>query len=144
MVPQYFASPNTTLNASINQGIALQKKLAVLGITVTGFIVNPIGDVYGIPNMTVAQAQAQGVGPDDLVHLLFSFLGAATGQTPEVSVIAGLIAPANVSAVIALMNGLFGYGPTGYDPIVGLGQALTALANLASVASALAAALSVV
>src|ERR1700689_2944632 len=99
MVPQYFAAPNTALNASINQGIALQKKLAVLGITVTGFIVNPIGDVYGIPNMTVAQAQAQGVGPDDLVHLLFSFLGAATGQTPEVSVIAGLIAPANVSAV---------------------------------------------
>jgi hypothetical protein len=141
MVPQYFASPNTTLNASINQGIALQKKLALLGITVTGFIINPIGDVYGIPNMTVAQAEAQGVGPDDLVHLLFTFLGAATGQTPEVSVIQQLLAPGTVSAILALMTALFGYGPTGYDPIAGLGQALSALAAIPAVVAAVKAAL---
>jgi hypothetical protein len=141
MVPQYFASPNTTLNASINQGIALQKKLALLGITVTGFIINPIGDIYGIPNMTVAQAEAQGVGPDDLVHLLFTFLGAATGQTPEVSVIQQLLAPGTVSAILALMTALFGYGPTGYDPIAGLGQALSALAALPAVVAAVKAAL---
>ena len=142
MVPQYFAAPNQALNASINQGLALQNKLAALGITVTGFIVNPVGDVYGIPNLTVAQAVAAGVGPDDLVHPLFSFLGGGQGQTPEVSVIAGLIAPANMGALIALMNGLFGYGPTGYDPVAGLGQALSALANLPAVASALQAVMS--
>jgi hypothetical protein len=144
MVPQYFAAPNQALNASINQGLALQKQLAALGITVTGFIVNPIGDVYGIPNLTVAQAAAAGVGPNDLVHLLFSYLGGGQGQTPEVSVIAGLLAPANVSAVIALMNALFGYGPTGFDPSAALGHALNALAELASVASAVEAALSIV
>jgi hypothetical protein len=142
MVPQYFAAPNTLLNASINQGLALQKQLATLGISVTGFIVNPVGDVYGIPNLTVAQAVAAGVGPDDLVHLLFSYLGGGQGQTPEVSVIAGLLAPANMGALIALMNGLFGYGPTGYDPTAGLGHALSALANLPAVETALHAALS--
>ena len=141
MVPQYFAAPNTLLNASINQGLALQKQLAALGITVTGFIINPVGDVYGIPNLTVAQAVAAGVGPDDLVHLLFSYLGGGQNQTPEVSVIAGLLAPANVSAIIALMNGLFGYGPTGFDPTAALGHALTALANLPAVVAALEAAL---
>jgi hypothetical protein len=142
MVPQYFASPNPALNASINQGVALQKKLAALGINVTGFIINPVGDIYGMPNLTVAQGVAAGVGPDDLVHLLFSYLGAGQGQLPEVAVIAGLIAPANVSAIIALMNGLFGYGPSGFDPSTGLGQALTALADLPTVAAAVHAALS--
>ena len=139
MVPQGFAAPNSALNSTINRGNALKKKLAYLGIIVTSLEINPVGAAdIGVPmsGISLAQAQAAGVGPDDLVHLLFEYVG-GQGNQAEVAVIEQLIAPGTVSAVIALFDGLF--------PALGAAQsesrALTALANLPAVATALQAAL---
>ncbi len=134
MVPQGFAAPNTALNSTINRGNALTKKLAHLGIFVTTLEINPVG--FPSNGISIASAEAAGVGPDDLIHLLFQYIGGGDMQ-PEVAVIEQLIAPATVSAVVALYDGLF--------PALSAAQsesrAITALANLPAVAAALQAAL---
>lgn len=131
MVPQGFAAPNTALNSTINRGNALSKKLAVLGIIVTSLEINPIG-----PNapggVSIQDAQALGIGPDDLVHLLFQFAGGGDIR-PEVAVIEQLIAPSTISSVIALFSGLFPL----LTPDKIESRVLTMLANLPSVAKAL-------
>jgi hypothetical protein len=135
MVPQYFAAPNAMLNSTINRGNALRKKLAALGIIVTGLEINPVGSPAGsIPmdGVSIPDAEALGVGPDDLVHLLFDFVG-SEGMQPEVAVTEQLLAPATVSAVIALFASLF---PALSTPQAE-SRALAALAALASVAVAL-------
>jgi hypothetical protein len=140
MVPQGFAAPNAALNSSINRGNALSKKLAALGIIVTSMNINPVGSdasVIPLAGVSIPNAEALGVGPDDLVHLLFDYIG-SQGTQPEVAVIEQLIAPATVSAVVALFTGLFpALTPAGAE-----GRALAALANLAPVTAALLAALS--
>jgi hypothetical protein len=140
MVPQGFAAPNAALNSTINRGNALSKKLAALGIIVTGMEINPVGPVTAIiplAGISIPNAEAQGVGPDDLVHLLFDYIG-SEGITPEVAVIEQLLAPGTVSAVVALFTGLFPSLTTAGAE----GRALAALANLAPVVAALLAALS--
>ena len=140
MVPQGFAAPNTALNSTINRGNALTKKLAQLGIIVTTLEINPVGPAGSdIPlnGIGIAQAQALGVGPDDLIHLLFQYIGGGDMQ-PEVAVIEQLIAPATVSAVVALFDGLF----PALSTVQAESRAITALANLPAVATALHTALS--
>jgi hypothetical protein len=139
MVPQGFAAPNAALNSTINRGNALTKKLALLGIIVTSLEINPVGPAGSdIPmnGISIPQAQALGVGPDDLVHLLFEYVG-GEGNQPEVAVIEQLLAPATVSAVVALFDGLF----PALSAVQAESRAITALANLPSVATALQAAL---
>ncbi len=139
MVPQGFAAPNTALNSTINRGNALSKKLAQLGIFVTTLEINPVGPLGSeIPlnGISIAQAQAAGVGPDDLIHLLFQYIGGGDMQ-PEVAVIEQLIAPGTVSAVVALFDGLF----PALSAVQSESRAITALANLPAVAVALQAAL---
>jgi hypothetical protein len=142
MVPQGFAAPNTALNSSINRGNALSKKLGLLGIVVTGMNINPVSPVPApIPSagISIPTAESLGVGPDDLVHLLFDYVG-SEGNQPEVAVIEQLLAPGTVSALVALFGGLFpGLSAAGSE-----GKALTALANLAPVAATLLALLSAV
>ncbi len=140
MVPQGFAAPNSALNSTINRGNALSKKLGLLGIIVTSLEINPAGPAgANIPmsGVSIPNAEALGVGPDDLVHLLFQYVG-GEGNQPEVAVIEQLLAPCTVSAVIALFGGLF----PALSAVQSEGRALTALANLPSVATALKAALS--
>jgi hypothetical protein len=140
MVPQGFAAPNAALNSSINRGNALSKKLAALGIIVTSMNINPVGSnaaVIPLAGVSIPSAEALGVGPDDLVHLLFDYIG-SQGNQPEVAVIEQLIAPGTVSAVVALFTGLFPALTTAGAE----GRALAALANLAPVTAALLAALS--
>jgi hypothetical protein len=140
MVPQGFAAPNAALNSTINRGNALSKKLAALGIIVTSLEINPVGPVTAIiplAGISIPNAEAQGVGPDDLVHLLFDYIG-SDGIQPEVAVIEQLLAPGTVSAVVALFTGLFPALTTAGAE----GRALAALANLAPVVAALLAALS--
>jgi|SRR5271166_6768756 len=139
MVPQGFAAPNMALNSTINRGNALTKKLAHLGIFVTTLEINPVGPAGSdIPlnGIGIAQAQAAGVGPDDLIHLLFQYIGGGDMQ-PEVAVIEQLIAPGTVSAVVALFDGLF----PALSAVQSESRAITALANLPAVAAALQAAL---
>ncbi len=139
MVPQGFAAPNTALNSTINRGNALTKKLAQLGIFVTTLEINPVGPAGSdIPlnGVSIAQAQAAGVGPDDLIHLLFQYIGGGDMQ-PEVAVIEQLIAPGTVSAVVALFDGLF----PALSAVQAESRAITALANLPAVAAALQSAL---
>jgi hypothetical protein len=142
MVPQGFAAPNTALNSSINRGNALSKKLGLLGIVVTSMNINPVASApVAIPTagISIPTAESLGVGPDDLVHLLFDYVG-SEGMQPEVAVIEQLLAPGTVSALVALFGALFpALSTAGAE-----GKALTALANLAPVAAALLAALSVV
>jgi hypothetical protein len=140
MVPQGFAAPNAALNSTINRGNALTKKLALLGIIVTSLDINPVGGAdIGVPmsGVSIAQAQAFGVGPDDLVHLLFQYVG-GQGNQSEVAVIEQLMAQATVSGVIAIFNCLF----PGLSAVQSESRALTALANLPPVAAALHTALS--
>jgi len=135
MVPQGFAAPNAALNSTINRGIALTKKLALLGVVVTGLDINPVGAAdMGVPmsGVTIAQAQALGVGPDDLVHLLFGYVG-GQGNQAEVAVIEQILETVTVNAIIALFNGLF----PGLSAAQSESRALTALANLPTVATAL-------
>src|SRR5579863_3461415 len=109
MVPQGFAAPNSALNSTINRGNALSKKLALLGIIATRLEINPVGPAGAdIPmnGISIPNAEALGVVPDDLVHLLFQYIGGGDMQ-PEVAVIEQLLAPGTVSAVIALFGGLF-------------------------------------
>jgi len=134
MVPQGFAAPNSALNSTINRANALSKKLALLGIFVTSLEINPVG--FPSNGITIAQAQDAGVGPDDLVHLLFEYVG-GEGNQPEVAVIEQLIAPGTVSAVVALFDGLF----LTLSAVQAESRALTALANLPAVAAALQSAL---
>ena len=139
MVPQGFAAPNAALNSTINRANTLSKKLAHLGIIVTSLGINPVGaGAAGIPvtGIGIAQAQSAGVTPDDLVHLVFEYVG-GEGNQAEVAVVEQLIAPATVSAVVALFDGLF----PGLSAIQSESRALTALANLPAVASALLSAL---
>jgi hypothetical protein len=135
MVPQYFAAPNAALNSSINRANALTKKLAALGIIVTAMEINPVGSTAGsipVAGVSISDAVALGVAPDDLVHLLFDFVG-SEGLQPEVAAVEQLISPATVSAVIALFGSLF---PALSTPQAE-SRALAALAALASVAAAL-------
>lgn len=134
MVPQGFAAPNAALNSTIHRGNALVKKLTTLGIVVTGLEINPVGATDALPvgMVGITQAQALGVGPDDLVHLLFTYVG-SQGNQAEVAVIEQLLAQATVSAIIAIFNGLF----PGLSAVQSESRALTALANIPSVASAL-------
>jgi len=134
MVPQGFAAPNATLNSSINRGNALSKKLALLGIIVTSMEINPVG--MNMPFVSLPNAEALGVSPDDLVHLLFQCVGGGD-NLPEVAVIEQLIAPGTVSALIGLFGGLF----PAMSAVQTEGRALTALANLPAVSTALKAAL---
>jgi hypothetical protein len=137
MVPQGFAAPNAALNSSINRGNALSKKLAVLGIIVTSMEIGPVGSAVNISGVSIPNAEALGVGPDDLVHLLFQYVGGGDNQ-PEVAGIEQLIAPGTVSAVVALFGGLFpALSTAGAE-----GRALAALADLPSLSAALLAALS--
>jgi hypothetical protein len=139
MVPQGYAAPNTSLNSTFTRGNALSKKLGLLGIMVTSLDINPIGAVdMGVPSsgITVSQAQAAGVGPDDLVHLLFQYVG-SEGNQAEVAVIEQLIASATVSSIIELFDVLF----PNLSAVQCESRALTALANLPGVASALKSAL---
>jgi len=82
--------------------------------------------------LSIQDAQALGVGPDDLVHLLFDYAG-SDGMHPEVAAIEQLISPATVSAVIALFAGLF----PGLSSSQAASRALAALAALVSMAGAL-------
>lgn len=135
MVPQGFAAPNTALNSTINRGNALSKKLGVLGIIVTSLNINPVGFAgASIPmsGVSIPTAEALGVGPNDLVHLLFQYVGSG-GDQPEVAVIEQLLAPGTVSAIVALFAGLF----PALSTAAAEGRALAALANIASVATAL-------
>ena len=134
MVPQGFAAPNTALNSTINRGNALSKKLALLGLFVTTLEINPVG--FPSNGISIADAQAAGVGPDDLIHLLFQYIGGGDMQ-PEVAVIEQLIAPGTVSAVVALFDGLF----PALSAVQSESRAITALANLPPVAAALQSAL---
>jgi len=134
MVPQGFAAPNMALNSTINRGNALTKKLALLGIIVTTLEINPVG--FPSNGISIASAQAAGVGPDDLIHLLFQYIGGGDMQ-PEVAVIEQLIASGTVSAVVALFEGLF----PDLSAVQSESRAITALANLPAVAAALQAAL---
>jgi hypothetical protein len=139
MVPQGFAAPNLALNSTINRGNALTKKLALLGIFVTTLEINPVGPAGSeIPlnGIGITQAQAAGVGPDDLIHLLFQYIGGGDMQ-PEVAVIEQLIAPGTVSAVVALFDGLY----PALSAVQAESRAITALANLPAVATALQSAL---
>ena len=133
MVPQGFAAPNAALNSTIHRANALVKKLATLGIIVTGLEINPVGGASPMPvgNVGAAQAQALGVGPDDLVHLLFTYVG-NQGNQSEVAVIEQLLAQATISAIIAIFNSLF----PGLNAAQSESRALTALANIPSVATA--------
>jgi|HubBroStandDraft_1064217.scaffolds.fasta_scaffold768437_1 hypothetical protein len=140
MVPQGFAAPNAALNSTINRGNALSLKLAALGIIVTSMNINPVGPATSTVPMggiSIPSAEAQGVGPDDLVHLLFDYIG-SEGIQPEVAVIEQLLAPGTVSAVVALFTGLFPVLTTAGAE----GRALGALANLPAVVTALQAVLS--
>jgi hypothetical protein len=140
MVPQGFAAPNAALNSSINRGNALSLKLAALGIVVTSMNINPVGPATStvpMSGISIPSAEAQGVGPDDLVHLLFEYIG-SEGIQPEVAVIEQLLAPGTVSAVVALFTGLFPALTTAGAE----GRALGALANLPAVVTALQSALS--
>ena len=136
MVPQGFAAPNAALNSTINRGNALTKKLALLGIIVTRLEINPVVPDAPTKGVGISDAEALGILPDDLVHLLFEYVG-SEGNQAEVAVIEQLIAPATVSGVLALFSGLF--------PSLTAAQiesrALTALANLPAVATALQSAL---
>jgi len=135
MVPQYFAAPDAALNSSINRGNALIKKLAALGVIVTNMEIHPVGSAPGglpMAGLSIQDAQALGVGPDDLVHLLFDYAG-SDGMHPEVAAIEQLISPATVSAVIALFAGLF----PGLSSSQAASRALAALAALVSMAGAL-------
>jgi hypothetical protein len=135
MVPQYFAAPNTALNSSINRGNALTKKLATLGIIVTGLEISPVGSPPGsvpLDGVSIPDAEALGVGPDDLVHLIFNYVG-SEGIQPAVAMAEQLLTPATVSAIIALFGSLF---PALSNPQAE-SRALAALAALASVAAAL-------
>ena len=139
MVPQGYAAPNTACNSTFNRGNALSKKLGLLGIVVTGLDINPVGAAdIGVPTsgITFTQAQAAGVGPDDLVHLLFQYIG-SEGNQAEVAVIEQLIATATVSSVIELFDVLY----PNLSAVQCESRALTALANLPGVATALKAAL---
>ena len=81
MVPQGFAAPNMALNSTINRGNALTKKLALLGNHRHHAGDQSSGGIYGIPNMHQHRpGPGAGVGPDDLIHLLFSTSVAETGQ----------------------------------------------------------------
>ena len=137
MVPPGFAAPNAALNSSINRGNALAKKIAQLGIIVTSMDINPVG-IADVPlsGITIPQAQAAGVGPDDLVHLLFEYVG-GEGNQAEVAVMEQVIAPGTVSAVVALFNVLF----PALSAVQSESRALTALADLPAVTTALQAAL---
>lgn len=112
MVPPGFASPNPSLNASINQGLQLQARLSKLLIVEMGMFINAVGQQ--IPLIPIAAAQSEfGVTPDDEVHLLFEVAGANPGgpfgaNYPEVSVIEKLLgSPATVSTIQATIGGLF-------------------------------------
>src|SRR5271155_2360106 len=135
MVPQGFAAPNAALNSSINRGNALSKKLGLLGIIVTSMEVNPVG--MNMPLVSIPNAEALGVGPADLIHLLFQCVGGGD-NLPEVAVIEQLIARGAFGALIALCGGLF----PAMSAVQTEGRALPALANLPAVSPALKAALS--
>jgi hypothetical protein len=132
MVPQGYAAPNAALNSTINRGNALTKKLALLGIFVTRLDINPVVPDAPTRGVSIPDAEALGIVPDDLVHLLFEYAG-GEGNQAEVAVIEKLIAPCTVSGVLAVFSGLF--------PSLTASQtesrALTALANLPAVAAAL-------
>jgi hypothetical protein len=135
MVPQYFAAPDAALNSSINRGNALIKKLAALGVVVTGMEIHPVGSAPATTPMgalSIPDAQALGVGPDDLVHLLFDYAGSG-GVRPEVAAVEHLISPATVGAVIAVFAGLF----PSLSSSEAASRALAALATLVSMAAAL-------
>jgi hypothetical protein len=136
MVPQGFAAPNAALNATINRGNALSKKLALLGIIVTRLEINPVVPNAPLNGVSISDAQTLGIGPDDLVHLLFEYVG-GEGNQAEVAVIEPLLAPATVSSIIALFDGLF----PSLSAVQSESRALTALANLHSVAAAVQSAL---
>jgi hypothetical protein len=140
MVPQGFAAPNAALNSTINRGQALSKKLALLGIIVTSLDINPVGSTavpVPLSGVSIPNAQALGVTVDDLVHLVFSYIG-SQGNQAEVAVIEQLIAPATVGAVVALFTGLF----PAATQVQADGRALSALAGIPAVTTALHGALS--
>jgi hypothetical protein len=135
MVPEGFAAPIAALNSTFNRGQALSKKLALLGIIVTSLDINPIGSAAGtipLSGVSIPNAQALGIGPDDAVHLVFNYIG-SQGNQAEVGVIEQLLTPATVSGVIAVFVGLF----PGASAVQAESRALTALANLPAVTTAL-------
>ena len=133
MVPSGYAAPNPALNSTITRGQVLASKLRMLGFFSVVLGVGPVGEGAASPSglLTLAQVEASGVVPDDLVHLQFSYAG--NDSLPEVSVVEQLLAPGTVSAVTNIFTDLF----PNLSSAQAEAKALTAVANLPAVAAAL-------
>lgn len=126
MIPQGFASPNPKQNASINQGKSLQQKLAKLGVNVSNFFVNTIS-AETAPYLSITDAEAAGVGPDDLINLVFLMPGQSAAQGYySVADVAALFVD---SAAVASIYNFFKYVNDPYAT----NSTLNAIANMPEV-----------